>query len=238
MPFNNEIHCGTSTPTTILPPQAPPRRPLINSRLAVSQSFQPIRPPTTGAFAAWMRSLRASGHALYAITVTYCDNASTPFTVGSANRRGHRFYNYLLTRLFDRRHYNAPEYRPLQPLMVLFLDVPGSKRKNPKPQSSKSNTAPFHHHGFVAARPSLTASIDALADHLQIATRDSSLLDGIQSVLIKPLDFNIGKWTRYATAFDRGEYLLLPKSNAEFYVPRTGTRQTGGKTTSNAQPTN
>jgi len=222
--------------TTVFDPQPSPTRPLINSRPVAPTAFTPDRPQTTGAFASWMRSLRSSGQVLYAVTVTYTDNASTPFTANSAQRRGLRFYNYVLSRLFDRRHYNAPEYRPLQPLMVLFLDAPGSKRKNSKPQRSYLNTAPFHHHGVLAARPSLAATIDEISRHLREGYRDSCLLDGIQSVLIEPLDFNIGKWTRYATAFDRGEYLLLPKSKAEFAEPVRRTRQTGGMTARNTQP--
>ena len=175
-------------------------------------------------------------HVLYAVTVTYTDNHSTPFTVNSAQRRGLRFYNYLLSTLFHRRHYNAPEYRPLQPLMLLFLDTPGSKRKNSKPQRSNSNTAPYHHHGFLAVRPSLANPIDALSKQLASGDRDSSLLDGIQSIQIKLLDFNLGTWTRYASAFDRGEYLLLPKSRSEFFEPVLRTSNTAGTTESNPTP--
>jgi hypothetical protein len=237
MTFLNIHSSASSAPTTILPPQDNPARPLINSRATVTDSFQPTRPQTTGAFAGWMRSLRQKEHVLYAVTVTYCDNSSSPFTVGSAQRRANRFYNYLLSRLFHRRHYNAPEYRPLQPLMLLFLDTPGSKRKNSTPQLSYTNTAPYHHHGFLAARPSLASTIDGIAQSLIAGYRDSSLLDGIQSVLVEPLDFNIGKWTRYASAFDRGDYLLLPKSKTEFAEPVRCARTTESATECNSTST-
>jgi hypothetical protein len=236
---NNNSTCTSSTRSHTAPFQTPRQGSMPLSRSKTTTATRSNAAKTTGAFTEWMQTLRQKrGKVLFAVTVTYLDNSSSPFTKSSATRRGKRFYFYLLSRLFDRRHYNAPKYRTLQPLMVLFLDTPGSKRKNSEPQRSNSSTAPYHHHGFLALLPSQAAEFEAIARSLNAGIRDSSLLDGIQSVLVKPVEEDFAKWTRYATAFDCDEFLLLPISRAEFAAPIRRKPKPSNAASSNAQRAN
>jgi hypothetical protein len=211
---NNHQYTYSSQQITRLPNQPNPTRRFIDQRIPVDR-FRPSHVSGESAFTKWMQDQRTEGKTLYAVNLTYCTTKTGFLTPAGAASRASHFYCFLLSELFHRRNYHAAQFRSQYPLMLLFLDRAGSKRKAEPKKTRSTNTASYHHHGFIAADPTISQKLTELAAAIGNGTLVRNLPAGIQSVLIKPVDDDIDGWRKYSTAFDSGDFLLFPKSQPE-----------------------
>lgn len=98
----------------------------------------------------------------YFVTVTYKEAKDYPLTPAVASHSVGRFYRNLSRWLFDTRHIERQRYRPFEPILFAFIDVPGSKPKHYQLHATPTRESTFHHHCILLAHDSHVMKLDAL----------------------------------------------------------------------------
>ena len=102
---------------------------------------------------AWCAERRNAGQSLFMVTTTYNEPKGGELTVQLANRNLDRAWRRLLEYVLETRHFERPKFRRIQPWMMAFIDVPGSKPKSEKAFGVPIHESRFHHHSILACGP-------------------------------------------------------------------------------------
>lgn len=106
---------------------------------------------------------RASGKALYHLTVTYTDPIADPLTPEKACRHFNAFRKRLLHKMFGPR-YNTPECLEIEPRVFAFLDTSFSKSKKTKLQKAPKHESTYHHHCVLVVDASISQRLEGKLD--------------------------------------------------------------------------
>lgn len=166
------------------------------------------------------------GNHLFFLTATYntCFRAN-PSLLSPSAKFGH-FYIEVLKQTIHPYRYNKPKFRLLQPIMLVFADGPGSKRKHYN-TPIRDNTFDLHHHALVSVS-------DFIADKFYNLSSDKSLRNNlvancpqIKTIDLQPIypaSSSIERVTSYAVGNDNfilnndknEQMLVFPISSSEF----------------------
>src|SRR5581483_10558131 len=89
--------------------------------------------PILEALFQWFDAQRVAGRTLYFLGTTYTQPRGRELTVALANEALERTWRKLLQHLAGNRRFERPWFRKIEPIMMAFVDIPGSKPKWLKP---------------------------------------------------------------------------------------------------------
>lgn len=170
------------------------------------------------------------GNRLFSATTTYTDSPRFILTPTMAAVNLQRFYVSLLQTTVHPHNFYRPKYRPLQPVMYAFVDIPGSKRKRvlspvllPKFASDD-----FHHHFILIVKPEIADKFDDLCSHEYLRDQLRRLdpeahIKTFHIRRIEPGPESVGKIVDYNSYYARNHRrniddadIILPISSSEF----------------------
>lgn len=155
---------------------------------------------------AWTKTIRDHAREkkrkIFFITITYKEPNDHPVTAAAASNHLKRFHLHFARKLCNTRHLEYDRFRKIEPILLAFIDVPGSKPKHYNSHTVPQQDSTFHHHCILIADDSYVDQLDALTDdaaanacarelseHCNIRTLNVQHVSETQDDLIRVVDY-------------------------------------------------